>query len=322
MMLKKLFFFLGFLQAVIGQQRRVFIDTASCSHPRTFAAVEESYFSAIRRAGLAIEALRPWAEGGAPITTFDGRIRNVFDLLFGAQHTRGNLLLVFSHLDRLPDLQYMGGDSTTKRTKYDIQIHCDVNHIRPHNHAEEPNIHNWDSVQKRGVEDNSDILELFDPWKPAIAVTCTVPPNDKKWDPDAPEVIAFNSRKLYLTAALDGFPGNDVALGGVKINQASVQAAAKPRMLRWLFTHNWWFERLRVTQIDLLDRLESTMLHELTHATVGRLTTDLQAPNSYGWENCRRIQSHRNAALFALAVELINHYHYDVDAAGKLINFE
>ncbi|EEU39654.1 uncharacterized protein NECHADRAFT_82052 [Fusarium vanettenii 77-13-4] len=290
MMLKKLLFFLGFLQAVIGQQRRIFVDTVSCSNRRTFVAIEESYHSAIRRAGLAIEALRPWAEGGAPINTFDGRIRNVFDLLFGAQNTRGNLLLVFSHLDRLPGIQYMGGDSTS-RTMHDI----------PHNHPKEPNIHNWDTVQKR------DFTRLV------AGAGMKTPPRSSPFSPS----------KLYLTAALHGFPGNDVAFGGVRINQASVKAAANPRMHRWLFTHfGGWFERLRVTQIDLLDRLESSMLHELTHTTAGRLADDIELPNSYGWENCRRLQTHRNAALFALAVELINQYHYDVNAAGELTKFE
>ncbi|KAJ4175243.1 hypothetical protein NW754_005663 [Fusarium falciforme] len=332
MMLKKLLLFFGLLQAVIGQERRVYIDTVSCSNQRTFDAIKEAYQSAIIRAGLAIDALRPWAQEGASIDTFDGRIRNVFDLLFGAGGTRTKVSYVFGHLDRLLEVQYMndlmtGGQWSTARTMHDIEIHCNADYIQPHPHPKEPNIHHEDTIQKKPVHDDDAILGLKNPFKSAFAVTSPVsPPSGKGWDQDAPEIVAYSPWKLYFAANWDGFPGNDVVFGGIKINQAAVEAAANPRMHRWFLTNApEWLAKYAWAPIDLLDRLESTMLHELTHTTAGRLTQDVELPNSYGWKNCVRLKKHSNAdsiALFALAVELINFYHYDVNEAGELTKIE
>ncbi|RSL49940.1 hypothetical protein CEP54_012192 [Fusarium duplospermum] len=329
MMLKKLFFFFGLLQAVISQERRIYIDTVSCAEGKTFDAVQEAYQSAIIRAGLVIEALRPWAEEGANINTFDGRIRNVFDLLFGAEWTRTKVGYVFDHLDRLLELQYMNnlmsnGDWVAARTMNDIEIRCNGDHIIPHKHPQEPNINYQNSITGKWLADNDDELSLLSRWAPAIAVTSQMKTRD--WDPRAPEIVAYNQWKLSYTINWDGFPGNDLVTGGIKIDQAAVEAAANPRLHRWFVTQiPSWVPRISFAPIDLLDRLESTMLHELTHTIAGRRTVDLDWPNSYGWRNCLRIQSHKNAdsiALFALAVELINHYQYDVNEAGELIRIE
>ncbi|KAM0419073.1 hypothetical protein ACHAPT_012012 [Fusarium lateritium] len=332
MMLKKLLFFFGLLQAVIGQERRVYINPVSCSNQRTFDGVKEAYQSAIIRAGLAIDALRPWAQEGASIDTFDGRIRNVFDLLFGAGGTQRKVEYVFGHLDRLLEVQYAndlmaGGGWDTARTMNDIEIHCNADFVQPHPHPKEPNIGHENVIQQKPVADGDEILNLKNPFKSVFAVTSPVSPaSGRGWDPKAPEIIAFSPWKLYFATNWDGVPGNDVVFTGIKINQAAVEAAANPRFHRWfLINPPEWLGNWGWTPIDLLDRLESTMLHELTHTTAGRRTEDEELPNSYGWKNCLRIKKYSNAdsiALFALAVELIDFYHYDINEAGELTKIE
>ncbi|UPL04064.1 hypothetical protein LCI18_014998 [Fusarium solani-melongenae] len=332
MMLKKLLFFFGLLQAVVGQDRRIYIDTVTCGDPILFNAMEETYNRAIIRAGMAVDALRPWALGGAPINTFDGRIRAVFDLLFGAGNTRLKVDYVFGHLDRLLDLRYMNDQFTgsewhsgpTKRTMYDIEIRCNGDYIEPHPHSKEPNINHKDSITGKDVTDNDSVLDLKKLFTSTHAVTSPVyPASGRGWDPEAPEVIAWNWYRLWPVVHLNGFPGAGSVFVGVKIDQAAVEAAANARMRGWLLRNApEWFARKFWTPIDLLDRLDSLMLHELTHTTAGRLAKDIDLPNSYGWRNCLRLQTHQNSAFFALAVELINSYHYDVNQAGELTRID
>ncbi|RMJ15059.1 hypothetical protein CDV36_005304 [Fusarium kuroshium] len=323
MMLKRLLFFFSLLQAVIGQERRIYIDTVTClDNGDKFSAVQEAYQSAIIRAGITIEVLRPWAVEGAPINTFDGRIRNVFDLLFGPAHTRSKVVAVYDHLDRLPELKYMNYEMSnsawvTGRTMNDIEIRCNGEHIKPHKDPREPNVNHRDTITGKNIPDGSLALTLLTPKTTMMAVASLIsPPSGRGWDPRAPEIIAWNPWNLAIEVNKDA----------ITINQADVEDAATPRMHRWFQNHiPALFGYSSFTPIDLLDRLESTMLHELTHTTTGRNTDDVELGNSYGWRNCLRIQSTRNAdsiALFALAVELIDFYHYDVNAAGELTKFE
>ncbi|RSL67539.1 hypothetical protein CEP53_002962 [Fusarium sp. AF-6] len=323
MILKKLFFFFSFLQVVISQERRIYIDTETCADTTIkFRAVQAAYRSSIVRAEIAIEAIRPWAAEGAPINTFNGRIRNVFDLMFGAAHTRTKLLDVYDHLDRLPELKYMNpvisnSDWVTVRTMNDIEIRCNGEHIKPHKDPREPNVNHRDTITGKNIPDGSDALTLFDPKTNTMAIAFLIsPPSGRGWDPRAPEIIAFNPWQLAIALTGDSFI----------IDQTDVEDAATPRMSRWFWNHiPAFFGFDSITPIDLLDRFEITMLHELTHTTTGRNTVDVGWPKSYGWRRSVKIQSTRNAdsiAFFALAVELINFYHYDVNAAGELTKFE
>ncbi|CRK37865.1 hypothetical protein BN1723_015257 [Verticillium longisporum] len=76
--------------------------------------------------------------------------------------------------------------------------------------------------------------------------------------------------------------------------------------------------------VDILATPELTMLHELTHLLAVADAVDSEGRNSYGWLNCVRMKSFKNAdslAYFALVVDLIQRYGYDVDDKGKLNKF-
>lgn len=312
MMLKR-FIFLALVQVAFAGNRLV-IDKRSCVGA-VYDQVKLYADAAIKRAELVADVLRPYIED--PNNKPDDRILKQAKRLFGNDDvaTAGTL---FAHYDAIRKYVWVDVDNWSTewkkdRDQFDLQIHCDASHIVPWTGVTEPNVHWEDSVQDTPVEDGAAILDFKDADTTTQGVTS--PGKGKPgepWQPGSPEVITF--KQNYFDTAIEQNAIFD--LDHIK-KAARTDALARVKMILFL--------RFRKpAQVDILDTPDFVLLHELTHTVVGGDASDTDGDNSYGWLNCVRLKDIGNAeslAFFALTVDLIQNYGYDVDDKGKLKKF-
>ncbi|KAF7542203.1 hypothetical protein G7Z17_g11792 [Cylindrodendrum hubeiense] len=281
-MMLKFYLCLAFVQVVFGANRYV-IDSVSCKDDAVNAAVRLYMDNAISKAGLVAKILAPKAHF-EPIGKY-----------------------VYVDIDNRSDAWKQ------TRDKSDLEIHCNGDYITPLQDSPEPNI-NWrDEIQGLPVLDDDSILNIKD--EKTILVAVTSPARTWKegetWPDNIPEVITFNP--WYIKHAVEKksiFNSDRIK----KALQPSLLKAIKIKFQR--YTH--------AANVDTLDTPELTLIHELTHTALGGLSRDTGGSKSYGWYNCVRLKDVDNAdnlAYFALVVDLIQNYKYEVDDKGNLQSF-
>ncbi|KAK7953482.1 hypothetical protein PG988_014176 [Apiospora saccharicola] len=127
------------------------------------------------------------------------------------------------------------------------------------------------------------------------------------WDPKKPEVIVINPQ--YLRSLQEkGFPRYNDDL----INHARLDTARKAA------------ERAAGVEIqasiDLLNTLEITLLHEISHLGTMNWAEDVD-DDCYTWDNAVRLQTCTNAenvALFVVATDLTKNHNLKVTKSGMI----
>ncbi|KAF3347805.1 hypothetical protein VD0002_g6235 [Verticillium dahliae] len=210
------------------------------------------------------------------------------------------------------DVDIWADDYRQARDKGDLEIFCNADHVVEDPNNPEKNIKWRDKAQDLPVTDKDGILSLKNPLSFTMAVTKDSRPisREQPWPEHSPEYIAFHPRYMKKSTEKNSM-----------LNHDRVEKAAYPSL--------WDKVKVKLPgldfgAVDILATPELTMLHELTHLRAVADAVDSEGRNSYGWLNCVRLKSFKNAdslAYFALVVDLIQRYKYDVDDKGKLNKF-
>ncbi|KAH7165281.1 hypothetical protein EDB81DRAFT_852200 [Dactylonectria macrodidyma] len=309
-MMLNLYLYLSFVQVALGANRYI-IDTDSCLG-EVFTKLQYCTDAAIARAGLVADVLRPYIQdrNNKP----DDRIMKQMTRLFGNDDV-STAYDIFARFDAVRQYVRIDMDSRSEqwkqiRDKSDLEIHCNADYIIPDSSFPEPNIHWIDDIQKLPVRDTDAILEFKGEKSTSQAVTS--PARAWKvgevWPDNVPELITFDPEWIQTAVAKNSI-----------FNSDRVKKAVHPSLRRNIQVK---FQRFTdITNIDVLQTLEFTLLHELMHTAVGGLALDMDDDDSYGWVNCRRLKDTNNAeslAFFGLVIDLIQNHKYDVNDKGSL----
>ncbi|KAM0229026.1 hypothetical protein ACHAPO_010303 [Fusarium lateritium] len=142
-------------------------------------------------------------------------------------------------------------------------------------------------------------------------------PNEK-WDPKAPEIITFNPLRM-----------KQYKLFKSEFNEELIKKAMHPRIKGTIKIHAPEFIASREwTPVDLLDTPAMTLFHEMTHLESVAGSSDGPGEDEvYGWikvlENkFTGASTADNLAYFAILVDLILNYGYDVEENGTIFKIE
>ncbi|KAK8046311.1 hypothetical protein PG996_014375 [Apiospora saccharicola] len=196
-------------------------------------------------------------------------------------------------------------------------IVCNANHIEKAHH-DEPNTNNVDTIQNLPVLDGRLVLKIRDGTADSRVMAATSAKTEPMeqdpegnwiddWDPKKPEVIVINPQ--YLRSLQEkGFPRYNDDL----INHARLDTARKAA------------ERAAGVEIqasiDLLNTLEITLLHEISHLGTMNWAEDVD-DDCYTWDNAVRLQTCTNAenvALFVVATDLTKNHNLKVTKSGMI----
>ncbi|KAK7998863.1 hypothetical protein PG991_014538 [Apiospora marii] len=165
----------------------------------------------------------------------------------------------------------------------------------------------------RSVEDRRMLLKIRDGTSPpSLMAASSWRKKDKQgeaeWNAKSPEVITLSPG--YLKSLQNkGFPRyskeliNNARLDTV--NKAAAGAAGQEIE----------------SSIDLLNTLKLTLLHEISHLGLMKWAIDKEEPRCYTWDNAVRLQTCRNAEIFALFIvvsDLIKNHGLRVTASGMI----
>ncbi|KAF4946653.1 hypothetical protein FSARC_14143 [Fusarium sarcochroum] len=296
----------------------------------------------IQLIGEWVEQAVDWARMGADILASDisdDRVRAQFERLFGStrnarfvQGEHNKILCFFNHLTFIPLAYYQNLARFTpyegsyvewesERNQFDVEIHCDVKRIVENKEYPEHNTPYVDEVQKAPVEKDSDMFLFKRGLTLSVAITSSRETTGEGhvWKPESPEVITINPLRMWQYKKTKPV-----------FNEQWIEKAAHPRMIRWikttvpelLFSRKW-------KQVDLLDTPALTIFHEMTHLESVARSNDGSGDNvdCYGWVKilANRFLGFRtadNLAYFAMLVDLIQNYGYDVEESGEIFKIE
>ncbi|KAK8863058.1 U1 small nuclear ribonucleoprotein C [Apiospora arundinis] len=252
MKLTKVILGLQCITGVLGYHRYV-IDRTSCTGDQ-YTAVK-SYMDNLQAWATDIcDVLGPYVQ--PPNTPPGDRIMQLATRIFGANDV-DTMLNVYTRFDAIRSYVYTDVDNRSaqwksQRDSVDVDIFCSPNHIIYKDGSNDPSVQYWDTTRDSWINNNDILLGLFDPEVPDIAITASAVPdgNQESFPENWSEQIVFHPDHLQLAIAKGYAFGQDRI---EKALDATLFARIQRRNAR---------KGKNVAQVDTINGMESTMLHE------------------------------------------------------------